>query len=250
MMTVVLNTLVFEDDVKKGISQVDLIDRVKNLDADGIEVRREYFTDLDQELAEVGSKAQKAGLIVNYSVPDVVFEENGKLNPKLDQYFNEGRTMGISKIKFNTGYFKNFKGDLKAEFSKIPLTEMEMNVENDQTSVSGTVEAINRFLSAIHDEGFTGIGYVYDLGNWAFTRGNAIASADTLANFTNYIHLKNIIDDHDELITSDDLDTGIYDWRDILNHLPKDVQFALEYPMSSDESVQQQLQLLKKEIGG
>ena len=158
--------------------------------------------------------------------------------------------MGISKIKFNTGYFKNFKGDLKEEFSKFPLEEIEMNVENDQTPVSGTVKAINEFLSAIHAVGFTGIGYVYDLGNWAFTHGDAIASADALANYTNYIHLKNTIDNQGELSTSDDLDTGVYDWRDILTHLPKDVQFALEYPMSSDELIQQQIQLLKKEIGG
>ncbi|GMG62058.1 TIM barrel protein [Tetragenococcus halophilus] len=249
-MTVILNTWIFEDDVKKGTSQVDLVERVKKLGADGIEVRREYFTDLDKELAEVGTKAKEAGMVVNYSVPDVVFEESGEINTKLSQYFAEGKTMGISKIKFNTGYFKNFKGDLKEEFSKFPLEEIEMNVENDQTPVSGTVKAINEFLSAIHAVGFTGIGYVYDLGNWAFTHGDAIASADALANYTNYIHLKNTIDNQGELSTSDDLDTGVYDWRDILTHLPKDVQFALEYPMSSDELIQQQIQLLKKEIGG
>lgn len=248
-MTVILNTWIFESDVKKGASQVDLVDRVKKLGADGIEVRREYFTDQEKEIAEVGNKAREAGLIVNYSVPDVVFEENGELNPKLDQYFTEGKIMGISKIKFNTGYFKNFKGDLKEEFSKLPLTEIEMNIENDQTPVSGTVEAITTFLSAIHAAGFTGIGYVYDLGNWAFTHGDAIASADALADSTNYIHLKNTIDNQGELSTSDDLDTGVYDWRDILTHLPNDVQFALEYPMSSDELVKQQIQLLKKEIG-
>ncbi|GEN48708.1 sugar phosphate isomerase/epimerase family protein [Ligilactobacillus pobuzihii] len=249
-MTVILNTWIFEDDVKKGTSQVELVNRVKKLGADGIEVRREYFTDLEQELAGVGAKAKDAGLIVNYSVPDVVFEENGELNPKLNQYFTEGKKMGISKIKFNTGYFKNFTGDLKAEFDKLPLDEIEMNVENDQTPVSGTVKAIDTFLSSIHLAGFTSIGYVYDLGNWAFTHGDAIASADALSKFTNYIHLKNTIDNNGDLSTSEDLDIGVFDWRDILTHLPKNVQFALEYPMSSDELVKQQIQLLKKEIGG
>lgn len=248
-MTVILNTWIFEDDVKKGTSQVELVNRVKKLGADGIEVRREYFTDLEQELDGVGVKAKEAGLIVNYSVPDVIFEESGKLNPRLNQYFAEGKKMGISKIKFNTGYFKNFTGDLKAEFDKLPLDEIEMNVENDQTSVSGTVKAIDTFLSSIHLAGFTSIGYVYDLGNWAFTHGDAIASADVLSNFTNYIHLKNTIDNNGDLSTSEDLDIGVFDWRDILTHLPKNVQFALEYPMSSDELIKQQIQLLKKEIG-
>lgn len=248
-MTVILNTWIFEDDVKKGVSQVDLVERVKNLGADGIEVRREYFTDLSKELQEIAIKAKNAGLIVNYSVPDQIFEENGSINPQMDEYFEEGKNMGIAKIKFNTGYFKNFKGDLKKEFSKFPLDEIEMNVENDQTPVSGTVKAIDAFLSTIRSEGFERIGYVYDLGNWAFTHGDAIASAEALSQFTNYIHLKNTIEDQGKLVTSDDLDTGIYDWREILTKLPTNVQYALEYPMSSERLVEQQIRLLKKEIG-
>ena len=50
-MTLILNTWIFENDVKKGVSQVDLVKRVATLGADGIEVRREYFKDFDVELA-------------------------------------------------------------------------------------------------------------------------------------------------------------------------------------------------------
>ena len=45
-MTLILNTWIFEADVKNGAKQSDLVDRVAKLGADGIEVRREYFTDL------------------------------------------------------------------------------------------------------------------------------------------------------------------------------------------------------------
>ena len=65
--------------------------------ADGIEVRREYFKDFDVELAAVAKAARENDLIVNYSVPDVIFEADGTINPKLPQYFAEGKQMASPK---------------------------------------------------------------------------------------------------------------------------------------------------------
>ncbi|WP_125589044.1 sugar phosphate isomerase/epimerase family protein [Companilactobacillus jidongensis] len=248
-MTLILNTWIFEKDVKEGTNQVDLVDRVASLGADGIEVRREYFKDLDKELPETAKKAKEHDLIVNYSVPDVVFEDDGSLNPMLKTYFEEGKTLGLKKIKFNIGNFDKFTGDLKEALSQFPIDKIEMNVENDQTQVSGTVKALTKFLSAAHEAGLPEIGYVYDLGNWAFTHGDAVESAKALAPYTHYIHLKNTIDNEGELSTSDDLNVGIYDWKNILTYLPKDVYFALEYPMDTDEQIKGQIQLFHKEVG-
>lgn len=164
-MTVILNTWIFEALVKQGTSQTALMQRVADLGADGIEVRREYFRDLPYETAAIGRLAQQLGLTVNYSVPDDVFTATGAFNPQLATYFSEGQTMGISKIKFNTGHFDRFTGDLTAELSALPLDQIEMNVENDQTTVSGTVPAITAFLKAAQQATPANIGYVYDLGN-------------------------------------------------------------------------------------
>lgn len=248
-MTIILNTWVFEALVKQGTSQVALTQKAADLGADGIEVRREYFTDIAQETVAVGQLAKKLGLIVNYSVPDEVFMPDGQLNPQLPTYFAEGQAMGIAKIKFNTGHFDRFTGDLAAELAKLPLDQIEMNVENDQTPVSGTVAAIQAFLKAAHQATSADIGYVYDLGNWAFTHGDATAAARALAPDTHYIHLKNTSDQNGQLATTADLDTGLYDWRELLKLLPHDVQFALEYPMATDAEITQQLQLLRAEVG-
>ena len=171
-MTLILNTWIFENDVKKGVSQVDLVKRVATLGADGIEVRREYFKDFDVELAAVAKAARENDLIVNYSVPDVIFEADGTINPKLPQYFAEGKQMGIAK-----------------DLSKLPLAEIKMNVENDQTPVSGTPDAIIKFLTAARNAGLNSIGYVYDLGNWAFTDFDAVLAAKQLAPYCDYIRL-------------------------------------------------------------
>lgn len=248
-MKLILNTWIFESAVKDGAKQADLVNRVAKLGADGIEVRREYFTDLNQELQLVKERAQANNLIVNYSVPDEVFLDDGRVNPKLKQYFDEGQTMGISKIKFNTGHFDRFDGDLKTAFNDLPLDKIEMNVENDQTAVSGTVQAIKTFLDAAHQAGLNQIGYVYDLGNWGFTHGDAIKSAQALTEFTHYIHLKNTIEQDGTMITSDDLNTGMFDWKKIISYLPSDVSFALEYPMENDQQIKQQIDVFRAGVG-
>lgn len=248
-MTLILNTWIFEADVQKGVKQADLVDRVAKLGADGIEVRREYFKDLNSELPEVAKRAAENNLIVNYSVPDVLFEDDGSLNPKLADYFKEGQTLGLEKIKFNIGHFDKFTGDLKSAFDGLPLDEIELNVENDQTQVSGTVIAIKTFLDAAHEAGLTSLGYVYDLGNWAFTGGDAEKAAEQLAPYTHYIHLKNTTRENGKLGTPDDLDTGIFDWRHLISILPNDQYYALEYPMADDKKISEQIQLFKNEVG-
>lgn len=248
-MTLILNTWIFEDDVKKGVSQVDLVKRVADLGADGIEVRREYFNDFDTELAGVAKAAHEMGLIVNYSVPDVVFEADGNINPKLSQYFEEGKKMGIAKIKFNTGSFLKYHGNLVDDLGKLPLAEIKMNVENDQTPISGTPDAIINFLNATKDAGLNSIGYVYDLGNWAFTGFDAVLAAKQLAPYCDYIHLKNsMLDSEGHMTTTDDLNKGMFNWKIICSYLPHDVQFALEFPMASDENIAAQMKLFHENI--
>ncbi|WP_251547768.1 sugar phosphate isomerase/epimerase family protein [Limosilactobacillus caecicola] len=243
-MTLILNTWIFEKDIQNGISQAELVDRVKKLGADGIEVRREYFTDLDTELPNIAKATSANHLIVNYSVPDVIFKDDGSINPKLAQYFAEGQKMGISKIKFNTGHFDRYHGNLITDFAKLPLSEIKMNVENDQTPVSGTPDAIMSFLKAARQSGLNSIGYVYDLGNWAFTGFNAIDAAKKLAPFCDYIHLKNsMLDAEGNMTTTASLSKGMFNWQIIISYLPKDVQFALEFPMSSDNLIASQIKL-------
>lgn len=247
-MTLILNTWIFENDVKNGTKQIDLLNRVKALGADGIEVRREYFTDIKKETADIGKRAKELNLIVNYSVPKEVFISGGKLNPELNDYFSEAITMGVKKIKFNIGDYLNFKGDLKDTFANFPFDKMSINIENDQTEISGKAVNIKRFLDDATQANIQ-IGYVYDLGNWAFTMQDAIESAKELFKYVDYVHLKNTISDNGKLITSDDLNKGMFDWKNVIDNLPKDVFYALEFPMDSDETIANQIKLLKTKIG-
>lgn len=214
---------------------------------DGIEVRREYIKDFPTELVKINSQRNNMNLLVNYSVPDELFLKDGSINPKLSEYFEEGQKMGVEKIKFNIGNFENFDGDLKKAFENYPLKDIQLNVENDQTSESGNIDNILNFLKEVKKANLN-IGYVYDLGNWAFTQQNADVAAEKLGRYVDYIHLKNSKLTTNGWVTTEDLNDGMFDVKYILNELPKDADIALEFPMKNDNQIERQVRLLKDEV--
>jgi hypothetical protein len=41
----------------------------------------------------------------------------------------------------------------------------------------------------------------------------------------------------------------MFDWKNIISYLPRDVSFALEYPMENDEQILEQIKLFRREVG-
>jgi len=242
MAKLFLNTWIFEDAVKQGMQQAELVTVAHELGADGLEVRREYFNDLGTELTLVHDAAAKENLAIALSIPDELFVD-GAINPKMPQYIAELKALGAQKAKFNVGDFANFTGDLKAAFADWPA-DITINIENDQTALSGHLEPIQTFLEAAKDVGLN-IGYVYDLGNWAFTNGDAIKSATTLAPYTDYVHFKNADQTVDGAIVTPDLDEGMFDWRHIYELFAGDVDVALEFPMTNTPQIAEQIAKLR-----
>ena len=242
MAKLFLNTWIFEDAVKQGRTQAELVAQVKDLGADGIEVRREYFHDLTMELAAVSEAATAANLAVALSIPDELFV-NGAVNEKLPQYIAELQTLGAVKAKFNLGDYANFTGDLATAFKDWPA-DITINIENDQTALSGHLEPIYAFLQDAKSAGVE-IGYVYDLGNWAFTKGDAVKSAELLAPYTDYVHFKNAADTDNGLIVTTDLAEGLFDWEAIYKLFDNTVDVALEFPMATNEQIAAQVTMLR-----
>lgn len=239
-----LNTWVFLDQIKAGARQAELVPLVEQLGATGIEIRREYLQDGPAELVEVREAVNKHHLALAMSIPDELFVD-GQVNPALPIYLAELKLVGARKAKFNLGDFVHFQGDLAAAFANWPQ-EIALNIENDQTQTSGQVGPIQAFLQAADELGLK-IGYVYDLGNWAYTHGDAVANAHLLAPYTNYIHLKNVEKTADGLAVTPDLNQGQFDWRQIYQILGHDKDVALEFPMPQQELVAQQVALLADE---
>lgn len=241
-MTLIINTLVYEKEIQSGISQLDLVDRIADLNADGIEIRREYFKNTDREIKELAPAIKQKGLLVNYSVPDNIFDEAGKFNQKLPKYYEEARRLGAQKIKFSTGNFYQYHNDLKEDLSILPLAEIQTTIENDQTPIGGNPDTVYDFLMAARKAGFNSINCTFDVGNLAFTGFDPNLSAQKLAPFVTYIHLKNpMLTKEGQMQNTDSLDKGMFNWRAIIRYLPKDAQCAFEFAMPDDEVIGQEM---------
>mgnify|MGYP000053061506 FL=1 len=66
----VLNFLVFADKVKDGALQANLLQKAADLGFTQVEIRREYFRDINEEKTVIESEAKRLGLDLFYSVPD------------------------------------------------------------------------------------------------------------------------------------------------------------------------------------
>ncbi|MFQ7236645.1 MAG: sugar phosphate isomerase, partial [Enterococcus hulanensis] len=95
----VLNFLVFADRVANGELQADLLQEIADLGFTQVEIRREYFKNIEEELPVIESEAKRLNMQLFYSVPDEVYI-SGEINPKLEQYLVEAKRMGVKHIKW------------------------------------------------------------------------------------------------------------------------------------------------------
>ncbi|GEP19599.1 sugar phosphate isomerase/epimerase family protein [Pediococcus argentinicus] len=239
------NLLLLVNEWNNGKTQAEMISELDSMDFSAVEIRREYFRDLVQEIPEISSVVQSRNLDLYYSVPDEVFVD-GKLNPKLEEYLKEAQQMNVSKIKWNIGDFEHFSGNLKETLEPLMKYGIEINIENDQTQTSGRIEPIKKFMKAVQDSN-SDIGYVYDLGNWPFTGDDAMEASKELGQFARYIHVKDVeITDGKPDVKP--LDGGQIDWRSILDVLPSDVPIALEYPADSLQVIKNGIDKLEEAV--
>lgn len=242
MSNIVLNLLVFDEQVKKGNLQSDLISEGIKLGFNQFEVRREYFSNIEKESIDIKKLADNFDLELFYSVPDEVFNQ-GEINTNLQTYLEEAKAFGAKHIKWNIGDFENFKGEL-TELTVLTNQGIEVNIENDQTELSGKIKAIEAFMKAVTKEGIN-IGYVYDLGNWPFVEEDETEAAKKLAQYVKYIHVKDVKKQQDKPLVKP-LDHGDIDWRACLAILPCDVPIAIEYPTRSSKEILTAKELLEE----
>ncbi|EOZ5835890.1 sugar phosphate isomerase/epimerase family protein [Enterococcus faecium] len=240
----VLNMLVFAEKLENHALQSTLIEEAVKLGFEKVEVRREYIKDFQAELPAIKQAAFQHNVELFYSVPDEVFVNN-KVNEKLTDYLEEAKQMNVKHIKFNIGNFKT-GGQKLTELKTLSDYGIAINIENDQTQLSGVIHAIDNFMKAVKENQLD-IGYVYDLGNWRFVGEDEIEAAKKLKDYVRYIHVKDVIY-IDNKPQATGLDHGEIDWRKVLTILPDDVPVAIEYPTTKDVEIIESKELLEANI--
>lgn len=242
----VFNTLVSQDKVKSGLKQIDLFDDILSLGFNNIEVRREYFLDIDKEILGIRKFAERKNITLFYSIPDQVFLDNGELNPKIFKYFEESERLNAINVKMTIGNYKD--PSQLSQLSFINNQPFKFTIENDQTQESGTISKINKFLQEAKQANLN-IGYTFDLGNFRYIQESEVDAANILGSYVSYIHLKNVVKNNGELIATS-LEKGIIDWKSIVKKLPTDLPIALEYPSNDNDEIsrdKQSIEVLENE---
>jgi Sugar phosphate isomerases/epimerases len=239
----ILNTLVYNDDVVAGTLQLDLLPKIVDLGVESVEVRREFFNDLESELAVVAAKSQELGLSIYLSIPDMLFNEGGVLNPMFEQYVAEAEVLHSVAMKMNVGHFTEASDETLAELRDKMSKTVKLNVENDQTELNGTMAPIKEFLTLAGAEDLN-IDFVFDSANWRFVDEDEMVAAELLYGHTDILHLKNVIKAGDGLEVVP-FDKGVIDWKALIESLPLGTPIALEYPTTSLESLRKDVNTLR-----
>lgn len=229
----VFNTLVLQKKINSGLKQIELFDDILALGFSNIELRREYFLDIDKEIPEMRELAESKNITLFYSVPDYVFLDNGELNAKIFEYFEEAKRLNVVNVKMSIGNYQRVSQLSQLNF----INEQPFNftVENDQSQQSGTINKLHQFLQDAKQAKLN-IGYTFDVGNFRYVQESEVEAANQLGTYVTYIHLKNLAEENGEFIVTS-LDKGIIDWRLIVEKLPTELPIALEYPARDMDEV-------------
>ncbi|WP_028273230.1 sugar phosphate isomerase/epimerase family protein [Atopococcus tabaci] len=240
----VINTLVFDELIKNGTHQIDLLDRIPQLGIKKVEIRREYLRDED-ELTELKEKAQALEMELFYSVPDILFQEKLLEQDTLVQYFEEYNMLGAKQLKIVAGY-----AEAPSEEEMEMLEELmeeyyihHLTLENDQSDYS-TPEKLQRLLQQLLDIGIPA-ALTFDTGNFLIIGEDPVKAAETLKEDVSFVHMKNVNADTHELTLVDEGDVPMFD---VMEVFPEDIHYAIEYPCGSNpfETVEKEIQKLTK----
>lgn len=215
--------------------------------ADGVEIRRELFSDVElNNLLQLGKAIADARLVAFYSIPEPLFTEQGLLNPNIDSHFAEAKQLNAQLLKYSLGhYHRDFDSTLLRQ--KLADQTIHLVVENDQTDC-GKLSALNSYFQE-GGEARAGNGMTFDMGNWLWVGDNPVEAAKALSRVVSYVHVKAAASGKSgwQAVALDDADNL---WRETLALLPAGIPRGIEFPLEGDDLVavtRHYVDLLRKE---
>lgn len=229
---IVINTLVFIEDLKKGIKQSKLLRDIHTLGISKAEVRREFIKDFETELQEIRKVSEELQMELYYSVPQYLYVDSKLELDEIEKYFIEANLMNCWNVKLNIGDYDHISIENVYEINLLcDKYSIKLTIENDQTEENGKVNKIKEFLENAEKLGVK-VSCTFDIGNWLWQNEDPKENAYKLKPFVTYIHLKDA--DIQDKPQAAFLDKGTLPWRDILGVFDKSIPVAIEYPCHPD----------------
>lgn len=229
---IVINTLVFLEDLKRGVEQSKLLQDIHSLGISKAEVRREFIKDFERELQAIKNTAEKFQMELYYSVPKYLYVDGKLTINEIEKYFVEANRMNCKNVKLNIGEYNFISSENVSGINELcDKYSISLTIENDQTKENGKVQKIKEFLDSASKLGAK-VSCTFDVGNWLWQNEDPKENAYKLKPYVTYIHLKDAcIQDKPQAAY---LDEGIIPWREILKVFDKAIPVAIEYPCYPD----------------
>lgn len=249
MRKIILNTIAYQTYIQnQNVTQENLIEQIADHGFDGVELRREFFINLGDELLASSKIAKSRSLNVFYSVPVELFCQ-GHLNPNLSLFTKEAELLGASRINFVMGEFEGFTREIASNLNELMRgKQLRILVENDQTQARGTLSFLSGFIKEA-DLYNVSIGLLCDIGNFYYAGEDPLKVIPKLMPHIEYLHLKNMA--ISQLKIQPCLNRGDIDVLKLLEEIDEEIPIAIESMYEGDLqkincAIQQDLNFLKK----
>lgn len=226
-----INTAVFEDEIKKGKSQLECLERLPDKMIDSIEVRGEFFDEerVEEELEEISNLCEKNRWKLFYSVPQELFNSDG-FNQDIENKIALAEKYNVSNLKYSLGHINVKNTDINELNDILNNTSVNVTIEN-QPNDNGSLVEMKKALNYLNDNHIK-LGYTFDSGNWYWINENPHVAFDELRENISVFHLKDIKSKNTMM-----LNNGDTDWRYMLNKLGENIPVFLEYGIDENKII-------------
>lgn len=225
-------TSAYGADLVRALGQAQVLPWIAAAGADGIEIRRELFTDDAPPLAALREAIAAHGLATVYSVPLELWQEDGRLaGAALRQALHEAALLGAGVLKVSLGHYAAGAA-LDALGAVLADTPVHLLVENDQTVQGGTVAPLAAFFAAAAAAGVA-VAMTFDLGNWHWTGSDPEAAARALGAYVAYVHCKRVLRDGGRLKAVPP-EGAMPDWAACFGYFRAGLPRAIEFPLAGE----------------
>ena len=196
-MKIWLSAVIWDEELKKGTSQIELLEKVKALSLSGVELRP-YWNETD-ELNEFHQKATEMNLGLTYAgmEPIIGSSLSDSLNhfEKMKESIDIAWQLGSSLLRVNISFEadwsllrdENWQAQAQAMITYAKSFGIELVVENPPCFAVGRIAEVKALLEAL-----PGLKLTFDTGNWMIVGEHPVHAARQLAPWIGYLHLKDV----------------------------------------------------------
>ncbi|SFB20284.1 MULTISPECIES: sugar phosphate isomerase/epimerase [unclassified Bacillus (in: firmicutes)] len=245
MRKVIIPLNAFNTNSVKENGHGDFVPFIKEIGAQGIEVRKELLTPRDYPLEKLKQHIQEHELYTVFSAPVELWSEDGKLNHEpLKEIVTEVHQLEPNLLKLPLGHYQN-QSDLAQvkEFMEQLPKGTKLMIENDQTLHGGNVQHLKDFFENALKQDLD-VTMTFDVGNWLFTNENVFEALHKLKPYVQYVHLKHVEEQESGLVT---LPMPLHEKNEVLEAFPQHLPIALEFPLERDDTAKRYVDYFSKE---